>query len=258
MNDLQFSPAIAAATEIPHTGTDRGRTKSLREKVTTMFSFLNDAASGSSHSQSFSHQSGSSSRNKFNMRKFKGYFNKTVVLPLLVFGVFVAIAGYLIINGINNGTQTVLGEIDERVDIKKAKAQHVLNKQFLFPLKDDKGAVVSQLKFVVENAELRDEIIVKGKRATAVKGRTFLIVNIKITNDFDRPISINSRDYVRLIVNNSAEKLAPDIHNDPVEIQAISTKYTRLGFPINDTDKNLAVQIGEISGSKEVIKLNLK
>jgi hypothetical protein len=108
------------------------------------------------------------------------------------------------------------------------------------------------------DAELRDEIIVKGKQATAIKGRTFLIVNLKITNDFDKTITINTRDYVRLTVNKNSEKLAPDIHNDPVEIQADSTKYTRVGFPIDDTDKDLTLTVGEINGPKQTIKLNLK
>lgn len=147
---------------------------------------------------------------------------------------------------------------DGRIEIQKAKAEQIINKTFSFPLRDGRGVEVSKLKFVVENAELRDEIIVKGKRATSVKGRTFLIVNVKITNDFNQPVSINSRDYMRLIVNNSSEKLAADIHNDPVEIQAISTKYSRLGFPINDSDKKLVLQVGEIDGSKQTIQLQLK
>lgn len=70
---------------------------------------------------------------------------------------------------------------------------------------------------------------------------------------------MNTRDYVRLIIDgNQEEKLAPDIHNDPVEIQAISTKQTRLGFAIDDNDKSLALQVGEIDGEKEVIELNLR
>ena len=68
---------------------------------------------------------------------------------------------------------------------------------------------------------------------------------------------MNTRDYVRLTVNNGSEWLAPDIHNDPVEIQAISTKYTRIGFPISDTDKKLKLQIGEINGDKEIVDLKL-
>ena len=147
---------------------------------------------------------------------------------------------------------------DQRVEIAGAKASADLNREFKFPLRDNTGEQVSEIKFTVNSAELRDEIIVKGKRATAVKGRTFLILNLKVANDFDQTIEIDTRDYIRLTVNgNEDEKLAPDIHNDPVEVQAISTKLTRLGFPINDSDTNLKLLVGEISEDKETIELNL-
>src|SRR3989338_8178820 len=89
------------------------------------------------------------------------------------------------------------------------------------------------------------------------KGKLFFIVNIKITNNLDKNLQINSRDYVRLVTNgNDAEKIAPDVHNDPVDAQAISTKTTRIGFAINDTDKDFVLQIGEIKGQKESISIN--
>ncbi|MDO8658780.1 MAG: hypothetical protein Q7K55_08615 [Candidatus Levybacteria bacterium] len=147
---------------------------------------------------------------------------------------------------------------DRRSDAPIAKAKQSLNKGFTFPLNNEKGQEVSKIKYDIESAELQDQILVKGQRATAVKGRTFLILNIKITNKHNQGITLNSRDYIRLLINNQKELLAPDIHNDPVQIQAISTKYTRLGFPINEDYKNLKLQIGEIGGKKEDIILNLK
>lgn len=146
---------------------------------------------------------------------------------------------------------------DERIEVQKAKASIDLNKEFSFPLRDSAGDEVSSIIYTLESAELRDEIIVKGQRATAIKGRTFLIINLKIANEYNQAIEIDTRDYLRLTRNdNKEEKLAPDIHNDPVEVQAISTKLTRLGFPINDTDTNLKLHVGEIAGGKEVIDLN--
>lgn len=148
---------------------------------------------------------------------------------------------------------------DQRVAVRGAKASVVLNQEFLFPLKDSSGMELSKLKYVIESADLRDEIIVKGQRATAVRGRTFLILTIKIANDFNKALEVNVRDYVRLSVNNNeAELLAPDIHSDPVTIQAISTKYTRIGFPINDTDKSLTLLVGEINGNKDKVPLDFK
>lgn len=145
-----------------------------------------------------------------------------------------------------------------KVEVMGAKASQEINKEFSFPLKNNKGEEVNKIKYFVESAELRDEIIVKGQRATAIKGRTFLIITLKITNEYNQPIEIDTRDYLRLSVNgNESELLAPDIHNDPVEVQAISTKYTRVGFPINDTDRALVLLVGEINADKQKIPLEL-
>lgn len=146
---------------------------------------------------------------------------------------------------------------DPRSNAPISKARQSLNKGFMFSLKDEKGQEVSKIKYDIESAELQDQILVKGQRATAVKGRTFLILNIKITNKHNQTISLHSRDYIRILINDKKELLAPDIHNDPVQIQAISTKYTRLGLPINEGYKSLKLQIGEIDGKKEIIALNI-
>jgi hypothetical protein len=145
------------------------------------------------------------------------------------------------------------------VNIEDAKplATMDINREFQFPLRDQEGKEVGKLSYTLETAELRKQIIVKGKRATAVEGRVFLIINLKIANVLDQGVEVNTRDYIRISVNgNMEEKFAPDIHNDPVEVQAISTKTTRVGIAINETDSNIEVQVGEINGAKEYIKLS--
>ena len=143
--------------------------------------------------------------------------------------------------------------------VESAKEKATINREFEFPLKNSKGNEVSKIKYTVESVELRKEILLKGKKASAVSGRIFFIANIKIANSFDKTIEINSKDYLRLVVgNNEGELLAADIHNDPVRVQAISTKYTRLGFPVNDSDKDFKLRIGEIGGEKIDIGVNFK
>lgn len=185
--------------------------------------------------------------------------NQSKFLPFIIIAI---IAIVIILFALTNFPKSQLKVAEStqapKISTKKAKAAQVLNKELLFPLKDAEGKEISKLKYSIQDIELRDEIIIKGQKATAVGGKTFLVLNLKITNDYNKAIQINARDYIRLILNNSSEKLAPDIHNDPVEIQAISTKLTRLGFPINDSDTNLMMQVGEIDGKKELIKLNLK
>ena len=186
----------------------------------------------------------SGSLSNFNFKRF---------LPIAIFALFVIGTGYLAYRRIAPG-----GVSRSEIKVKGAKAFQDANKEYSFPLIDADGNEVSRFKFVVEKVELRDEIIVQGKRATTVSGRTFLVVNLKITNEYNQRIEINTRDFVRLAISaDKVEWLAPDIHNDPVEVQAISTKYTRVGFAINDSDKVLTLRIGEINGQKEEIALSL-
>ena len=157
-----------------------------------------------------------------------------------------------------NSLGSSLGSFDERVDAPAPLASQTLNKKFEFPLRDDKDREVAKITYLLESASLQDAFIYQGKLAKAVVGRTFLILNVKITNPYTKSININARDYVRIKVNDSKEQLAPEIHNDPVEVQADSTKYTRIGLPINDTDTNLTLLIGELDGKKQTIKLTLE
>lgn len=121
-----------------------------------------------------------------------------------------------------------------------------LNKDFSFP----------GISYTLQSAELRNTIILRGERATAITGKMFLIINLKLKNDSNTRLQLNTQDYVRLSVNGSEEWLAPDIHNDPLEIQPISTKLTRLGFAVNTGDTNFRLQAGEIKGEKTIIPVN--
>ncbi len=136
-----------------------------------------------------------------------------------------------------------------------------LDRKFNFPLTDEKGKEVGTFEYVIQSASLQKQIIVQGQRATAVNGRVFLILNLKITNSLKQTIQLNTRDYLRLILaSNSSEQLAPDIHNDPVEVQAISTKYTRVGVAVDEADarKLIQLKVGEIDGTKQNVDLQFK
>ena len=204
------------------------------------------------HSKSSQNTPNLGYRPRFNSR---GKEKMILAVSAVVLVVLIGSAFYI---GLSKTDSVSLSYSDTRPDASIAKARQVLNKEFDFPLKNEKGKVVSEIKYIIENAELQDSIIVKGQRAQAVKGRTFLILNLKIVNDHTQGIEINTKDYLRLSVNKNNEWIAPEVHNDPVQVQAISTKYTRLGFPINDTDKNLTLQVGEINGKKQTLGLELK
>jgi len=197
-------------------------------------------------------------KRKLNILGYK-IFPQIVKYKFIIIGIIVVLAVLGIFKLINRkDTQTAMAN-DTRADVQLAKATMEINREFQFPLLDDRGKELTKIKYIIEKAELRDEIIVKGQRALAVKGKSFLIMSIKTTNTYDKSIQINTRDYVRLSVNgNKDELLAASIHNDPVSIQAISTQPARIGFTISDSDRDLKLLIGEIKGNKEEIVLDLK
>lgn len=197
---------------------------------------------------------------KFNFKKsFKKKQLMKIALPVLL--VVFVVGGILsIIRSLPDAKgEKVTGTTTTKTS--DAYATQVLDKHMSFPLKDDKGVLVGNFDYVIQSAELRRQIIVQGRSASAIQGRVFLTLNLKITNNLKKTIQLNTRDYLRLIVaSNTNEQLAPDIHNDPVEVQAISTKYTRVGIAINEEDakKPIVIKVGEINGDKETIPLNFK
>lgn len=189
-------------------------------------------------------------------RRIVRYKNLILVLIGLV-AVIIGISVWYFLKTPQSSSKQILKVGDTRLEVSQAKAQTTISKGFEFPIKADKASEAVHVGYFIDNVELRDEIVVKGQKATALKGKSFLIINLKITNNSNSPIIINTKDYVRLIVsNNDKELIAPDIHNDPVEVQAISTKLTRLGFPVNDSDTTLSLKVGEINGSKTDIPLS--
>lgn len=174
---------------------------------------------------------------------------------ILLIAIVIVLAAIVFFRTTSRGS--VAGD-STRVDLQEARDTQELNKEIEFPIKDSKGVEQGKLKFTITTAEIRDELVVQGKRRGSVEGRTFLVLNLKVSNPFEKAVEVNTRNYVRLSVNgNENEWLAPDLHNDPVEVQAISTKLTRVAFPINESDKNFVLQIGEIQGEKQRQELDL-
>lgn len=184
---------------------------------------------------------------RINRSKAKAYGIALFIIILVIFAL-------IKINPFNSSSSRPVA--NSKTSIKDALATLPLNKEFKFPLKDDKSETVGEIKYIIENAELRDEIIIKGKKAYAVDGKVFLVLNLKIVNESNKNISMATKDYVRLLINNNEnEPLSPGIHNDPVVVDAISVKPTRIGFSINKSDKDLKIKVGEIKGDKATIDI---
>lgn len=193
-------------------------------------------------------------------RKFKfdkSFFKKAVPVVL---GIIVIVGVISIVRSLPDAQSRPVTSTSQPANTS-ALATVQLNRKFVFPLLDEKGKEVGSFDYVIQDATIQKQIIVQGQRATAVKGRIFLILSLKITNNLEQSIQLNTRDYLRLVAqSNRNEQLAPDIHNDPVEVQAISTKYTRVGIAINEEDakKLIQLKVGEIEGEKQNVDLNFK
>lgn len=155
------------------------------------------------------------------------------------------------------GQNLLASSSDQRADAPRALATQKLDKELSFPIKDKEGKEVGKVKYLIQSIEKYDTVIVKGQKARAIKGRMFLVVNLKLTNTYGKSVDITTSDFLRLTVNDGKEKLAPDIHNDPVKVQGDSVKTTRAGFAINDTDKKIKLLFGELNGKKQEIEIKL-
>jgi hypothetical protein len=189
--------------------------------------------------------------NRFNNKKRS---KKLLMLFIPLFIVVILVIGA--IQALRQTGQTNATVLSSSVSKNATLKTTELNKDFSFPLDDEKGKEIGRFSYTLQSAEITNEIIVKGQRATAAPGRVFLIINLQLKNTLKQGLQINSRDYVRLSVNgNTEDLLAPEIHNDPVEVQAISTKFTRLGFALDKNAKDLVLIVGEIDGDKQEIPL---
>lgn len=178
--------------------------------------------------------------------------------PFIVLGVAILIVflgSIFMARGFINQSSSVTGDGD-RIAPPVALASQDINTSFEFPIRDANNEEVAQVRYEIEKASLQNSFIYQGKLAKSVQGRTFLVFDLKIKNPFEKGIEINTVDYIRIKRNGGDEQLAPEIHNDPVQIQANSTKFTRIGIPINESDEDLIIIVGEIEGDKEEVKLN--
>jgi hypothetical protein len=118
----------------------------------------------------------------------------------VVFGILVITAFF-----IGRATAPRSNITQEIRNMQLAGKKQIINKTFLFPVKSDSGTVLTNVKYQLNSAELQYNIILNGQTASSIKGKVFLILNINLTNDYNKNIQINSRDYVRLSANNDPQ-----------------------------------------------------
>lgn len=177
-----------------------------------------------------------------------------VWMMLAVLGMILIFIAYFV--GISIGKQNSTISLSQ-VSLSQPTLTKKINKSFTFPVQDANGKELAHFIYLIQSLQLQNEIIIKGQKADAVAGRTFLILNLKLTNPTSQSLQINTRDFVRITLDKSADLLAPSIHNDPVSLQPISTEYTRIAIPIDTTVKTVTLHVGEINGQKTDIPVSI-
>lgn len=140
-----------------------------------------------------------------------------------------------------------------------AKTQTVnIDRNFEFPAINNLAKKVpDKIKVRIKGVEKTNQVLVKDQVFTAKNNKLFLIVNLDLRSDSTLPLNIIPGDLVRLSVEGDKDtRYAPDLHNNLVQVAAISTKVDRVGFVIPDMSKNFILYIGEIEGEKQEISLN--
>jgi len=134
-----------------------------------------------------------------------------------------------------------------------------IDKSFDFSALNNQGKPVynTKIKFRVVSSEKTNQVTVKDQVYTAKNNKLFLIVNLELKNDASSAYNILPGDLVRLTYNSDSEnKYAPDLHNNLVNVAAISTKIDRIGFVIPDNAKDFKLYIGELEGKKETVSVD--
>lgn len=190
----------------------------------------------------------------FNKFKKTGRTKKSLVLPIAL-AVIVLVLLIFGVNSVSKNTESVQSN-STQVDVPQPQITKNVNKTFSFEVSDEAGTITKKFDYIVDSVDLQNQIIVKGQTATAIKDKTFLIVNLRLVNKNSQALEINARDYIRLSIEGDKEQFAPDIHSDPVAVQPISTKLTRVGFPIDSNTKKVILHVGEIEGDKQSIPVS--
>ncbi len=130
--------------------------------------------------------------------------------------------------------------------------------EFLIPAINDMGQFIQKgegkIKFVLSEAELKNEIKVKGESRKAQEGQKYLILRIELQNDTPGRLAIISSKYIRLIGLEN-KKFSPDFHNAMVAVDPLSVRRDIVAFIVNQDSKNFTFSVGELEGQKQSIEI---
>ena len=166
------------------------------------------------------------------------------------------IGGYVYFSNSNSNEKSpsVMGVDTSSENLAAPLAEKDLDYTFSFTASDAQGYAAGNVNFLITKAEKTKEVLVQGRPANAKGEKAFLVLNIEIENADTQDRYIAPVDYLRL-VGEDGKLFAADIHSEVVKVQPISTKITRVGFVINESENYFNFQIGELNADKQNIEV---
>lgn len=194
---------------------------------------------------------------KINFEKLNSYKVKVKKHPKISFAILALIlVGGLILFRMQGKSQGAQASSNSQ-DSFAVQKQVTINKQFNIPIRTAKGEDSGdKLKITLTTIDNTNKILIQGQPATARDGKSFLILNLEVENSTKNQLTVRPVDLIRM-VDSQNKSFAPDIHNNDVTVEAISIKKTRAGYVIDNAQKNFKFLIGEVSGKKETVEVNL-
>src|SRR3989344_7194745 len=133
-----------------------------------------------------------------------------------------------------------------------------IGSRFEVPIRKEDGTETpDKLIINLTTADLSKKILIQGKPATSRDTKTFILINFEVENSTSNQLTVRPVDFIRL-TDNENRTFAPDVHNNDVVVEPISIKKTRVGFVVDENQKEFKFLVGEINGEKKevIVKLN--
>ena len=121
----------------------------------------------------------------------------------------------------------------------------------------ERKATDGTLTLKVTSAQIGNSILVQGKTARPIKGKSFLIINMEIENTYKVALYTFPVDLFRF-VRGDGQKFAPSTHQGTVAIRPQSTKKSNVAFVVEPTDKKFTIEVGEIGKEKQTLEITFR
>lgn len=133
-----------------------------------------------------------------------------------------------------------------------------IGKQFEFAglHPENRKPVTEKISFTIISAEKTDQIVVKNKLYKPPQGRVFLSLNLELKNESTQELGFFSRNLVRLMIDD--KPFAPQFYNRGITVAPIAIKKDKLGFTVETKQKEFKLQVGELTGEKEIVELKFQ